>query len=45
LQVIGFFAEHPPDFTGLYRLLKRMERESLLMGTNGNPTGPLNANT
>ncbi len=33
LHVFGFFAEHPPDFTGLYRLLKRMESEALLTST------------
>ena len=33
LQTFGFFAEQLPDFTGLYRLLKRMEGEGLLAST------------
>jgi len=30
LQVFAFFREQLPDYTGLYRLLKRMEAEGLL---------------
>ncbi len=30
LQVFAFFQEKPPDYTGLYRLLKTMETEGLL---------------
>lgn len=33
LQVFGFFREQLPDYTGLYRLLKRMEAEGLLRST------------
>lgn len=30
LQSLRFFKSHPPDYTGLYRLLKQMEDEGLL---------------
>lgn len=30
LQAFKFFRNHPPDYTGLYRLLKRMDAEGLL---------------
>lgn len=33
LQVFAFFQEQLPDYTGLYRLLKRMEAEGLLSST------------
>ena len=33
LQVFRFFQHQPPDYTGLYRLLKRMEIEGLLSST------------
>ena len=33
LQVFRFFQHQPPDYTGLYRLLKRMETERLLSST------------
>ncbi|HNY76986.1 MAG: PadR family transcriptional regulator [Sedimentisphaerales bacterium] len=33
LQKLRFFRDQPPDFTGLYRLLKRMESEELLSST------------
>jgi len=33
LQVFAFFREQLPDYTGLYRLLKRMEAEGLLSST------------
>lgn len=33
LQTLKFFRDQPPDYTGLYRLLKRMESEELLSST------------
>ena len=33
LQTLRFFQHQPPDYTGLYRLLKRMEVEELLSST------------
>jgi len=33
LQTLRFFQHQPPDYTGLYRLLKRMETEGLLSST------------
>lgn len=33
LEVFKFFRHQPPDYTGLYRLLKRMEAEGLLCST------------
>ncbi|MBN1125763.1 MAG: helix-turn-helix transcriptional regulator [Sedimentisphaerales bacterium] len=33
LQTFKFFRNQPPDYTGLYRLLKRMETERLLSST------------
>jgi len=33
LPVFRFFQHQPPDYTGLYRLLKRMETEGLLSST------------
>jgi len=30
LQAFKFFQNHPPDYAGLYRLLKRMDEEGLL---------------
>ena len=35
LRVFRFFERQPPDITGLYRLLKRMESEGLLASTRG----------
>ncbi|MBP8305196.1 MAG: helix-turn-helix transcriptional regulator [Phycisphaerae bacterium] len=33
LRTLKFFRDQPPDYTGLYRLLKRMESEELLSST------------
>lgn len=33
LRAFKFFRHQPPDYTGLYRLLKRMEAEGLLSST------------
>jgi DNA-binding PadR family transcriptional regulator len=33
LQTLRFFEQQPVDYTGLYRLLKRMETEELLAAT------------
>lgn len=33
LEAFKFFRHQPPDYTGLYRLLKRMETEGLLSST------------
>ncbi|MBN1505921.1 MAG: helix-turn-helix transcriptional regulator [Sedimentisphaerales bacterium] len=33
LQALEFFQHQPPDYTGLYRLLRRMETEGLLSST------------
>ncbi len=30
LETLRFFAHQPPDYTGMYRLLRRMETEELL---------------
>jgi DNA-binding PadR family transcriptional regulator len=35
LRVFRFFERQPPDFAGLYRLLKRMEGEGLLASARG----------
>jgi len=41
LQAFEFFQEKPPDYTGLYRLLKRMEIEGLLSSVeSGSQAGP-----
>lgn len=41
LQVFAFFQEQLPDYTGLYRLLKRMEAEGLLSSAESDSqTGP-----
>jgi DNA-binding PadR family transcriptional regulator len=41
LQTLKFFRDQPPDYTGLYRLLKRMEVEGLLSSTQSDShTGP-----
>ena len=41
LQVFAFFQEQLPDYTGLYRLLKRMEAEGLLCSSESDSqTGP-----
>ncbi len=33
LQIFRFFQNQPPDYTGLYRLLKQMEAEEILSST------------
>ena len=41
LQGFRFFRHQPPDYTGLYRLLKRMETEGLLSSAESDSqTGP-----
>jgi DNA-binding PadR family transcriptional regulator len=41
LQAFRFFRQQPPDYTGLYRLLKRMEAEGLLSSKeSGSQAGP-----
>jgi len=41
LQVFKFFQNQPPDYTGLYRLLKQMEAEEILSSTESvSMTGP-----
>jgi len=41
LQTLRFFERQPVDYTGLYRLLKRMEAEELLSSTrSGSQAGP-----
>lgn len=33
LRTLKFFQDQPPDYTGLYRLLRRMDTEGLLSST------------
>lgn len=41
LQLFKFFQHQSPDYTGLYRLLKRMETEGLLSSKDSDsPEGP-----
>jgi len=39
LEAFRFFHRQPPDYTGLYRLLKRMEAEGLLSSTETDSAG------